>query len=281
MLALGFAVRTSLALNISRLGTSSIPNRLLFNYKVNLLKDPSALPGQAANVQSLISKYPGMEVEFLDNEGCAQAILRAHSQSLSDFFRSESFGPYKSDLCRLAQLLEKGGYYMDNDLDFVSDIREAVPADASFVSVAHPNKDIFQAFLAASPGHPLIKRTLDNMHEVYVQGRRSGFREGSSSLLESNSTADDDSWLGPEELARSWKQFSGVPVRAGEFHHPKEAPAFQKSYMLLEEDAAYFGLNHRATGNGCCCNFAVGTYDSKKAIFFSRFVGASKFCAAN
>jgi len=258
----------------SQTGQRAIPNRLLFNYKQSLLEYPSALPQHAANVQELISKYHDMDVEFLDDEGCAQAIARAHSKSLAGYYRSENFGPYKSDVCRLAQLLEKGGYYLDNDLEFVSDLRDSIPADASFVSVAHPNKDIFQALLAASPGHPLIKQTLDGMHRAYQLGQ-------AVMLSDSNATSNStrDLWFGPNAIAASWRAFSGGPVNSGKFHHATH-PGFQTSYMFLEAQAADFSLTARF-GHGCCCNFAVGDVASGRGIFYSRFVGASAFCTAH
>eukprot|EP00931_Biecheleriopsis_adriatica_P118703 TRINITY_DN94046_c0_g1_i1.p1 TRINITY_DN94046_c0_g1~~TRINITY_DN94046_c0_g1_i1.p1 ORF type:complete len:285 (-),score=52.68 TRINITY_DN94046_c0_g1_i1:147-1001(-) len=250
----------------------AIPNRLLFNYKQSLLSNPSALPLHAANVQKLISKYHDMEVEFLDDAGCAQTIARAHSESLASYYQSEDFGPYKSDVCRLAQLLENGGYYLDNDLEFVSDFRDAIPVDASFVSVAHPNKDIFQAFTAASPGHPLIKQTLDGMHKAYQMGQAVMLF-----ALNSNATVKSakELWFGPNAIAASWRAFSGEPVNVGKFHHANHT-GFQTSYMFLEANVARFGLASRI-GGGCCCNYAVGDA-SGRAIFYSRFVGASDFC---
>merc|ERR1719161_3106729 len=98
----------------------TIPNRLVFNYEVDLLKggrrDNRHDQLLIQNMKNTMKLYSDMEVEFLDDAGCYEAIKATHSKALADHYTTESYGPYKSDICRLAQLAEKGGYYMDNDL---------------------------------------------------------------------------------------------------------------------------------------------------------------------
>lgn len=260
----------------------AIPNRLAFNYKVNLLKHPEALPSRSKNVQNIINGfYKDMEVEFLDDEGCAKLIEQAHSASLANYFRRERYGPYKSDTCRLAQLFEDGGYYMDNDLEVISDFRKLVPEKASFVSVAHPHKDIFQALLGVAPKHPIVKHVLDVMHAAYeaspvqsVQLAATNSSAKSNSSLKLNSTI---SWFGPEKLAQAYTWWTGAAVMDG-LQQAEGRESFQYSYMFLEDsNPEQYGLSKRY-GQGCCCNFVVGDRSSKKAVFYSRFVGAGQFC---
>jgi len=260
----------------------AIPNRLSFNYKVDLLKHPEALPGRAKNLQNIITGvYKDMEIEFLDDEGCAKIIEQAHSASLANFFRREQFGPYKSDTCRLAQLFDKGGYYMDNDLEVISDFRKLVPESASFVSVAHPHKDIFQALLGVAPKHPIVKHVLDVMHAAYETSpvQAVGLSAVNSTAKSNNSLKLNStlSWFGPEKLAQAYSWWTGTAVMDG-LHRAEGRESFQFSYMFLEDsNPEQYGLSKRY-GQGCCCNYLVGDRSSKKAVFYSRFVGASSFC---
>jgi len=124
----------------------------------------------AQNVKHLVSLFPDIhEVEFLDNQGCSAAIEAAHSKELAWHFNNEQIGMYKSDICRLAQLAIHGGYYMDNDLDLFQDIRELLPPVVSFASAITLSSkyQMFQAFLAAAPRHPIILLALDKCLDFY------------------------------------------------------------------------------------------------------------------
>jgi len=241
----------------------AIPNRLVLNYKVDLLKDPLASPKHSENIKKTMAIYKDMQVEFLDDEGCAKAIESAHSSALAKYFREETFGPYKSDICRLAQLRE-GGYYMDNDLEAISDLRDLVPAQAAFVSVAQGNKDIFQALIGVAPEHPIIRRALNDTYDHYEQN-------GSPSTVE---------WvLGPQMMAKAYKWWAEEEVAAGSRAHAQRSGPFQESYFFVEsQDMNHYGLS-RQSGQGCCCNFVVGDQASQRSPFWSRFVGASERCS--
>mmetsp|Transcript_78066 Transcript_78066/g.141960 ORF Transcript_78066/g.141960 Transcript_78066/m.141960 type:complete len:421 (-) Transcript_78066:155-1417(-) len=154
----------------------TIPDKLLFNHRVNLLKEPNDDLPRAQNVQKIMKFFPDIqEVEFLDDEGCHALIEQVHSKELADFYDVELEGMYKSDVCRLAQLLKHGGYYMDTDLDVMLDMRKILPKDVAFASViALPWKgykdpwEMFQAFLAAAPDHPVIRTALDKCLDFYA-----------------------------------------------------------------------------------------------------------------
>lgn len=129
-----------------------------------LLRDTAPVTPRGTNVNRIVDLFSDIhDVEFLDDAGCSAAIEKAHSKELAMYFEKEQTGMYTSDICRLAQLALKGGSYMDTDLAVMQDMRKTVPPQASFASVIalpwkgprNPN-EIFQAFLAAAPRHPVI-----------------------------------------------------------------------------------------------------------------------------
>jgi mannosyltransferase OCH1-like enzyme len=109
-------------------------------------------------------------------------VLNATEPRLLKYFKKEK-GMHKADMCRVAELYLLGGYYFDVDLLAVHPVSPA--NSVQFVTVKAPDeaKDgFFQAFTASAPGHPILKKSLDILLEVY-QGKRK--REG---------------WLGPKTM---------------------------------------------------------------------------------
>ena len=153
---------------------SLIPSRLVTNHKVNLLSEPESAPGRAENIANIFSKA-GYEwyKEFLSDEECRERIL-AYSERLARYFVNETVGMFKSDICRLVQLKDEGGLYVDTDLVLIADLRKIVPENVSFVSTIsltwrgpHDPNEMFQAILGAAPNHPIITRSLEKVLDFY------------------------------------------------------------------------------------------------------------------
>jgi hypothetical protein len=153
-----------------------IPRRLIFTYKHDLLK-----VGQPAhmlrNVRATIQLYrdawgePDAPVLFLDDDGCRREVA-AVAPSLLRHFNSEQQGQYKGDICRLAALYRRGGYYFDIDLRAIA----PVPVDPCMLMVVPLQADqqaggLFQAFLASPPLSPILRLNIRTMEEYY-DGKR-------------------------------------------------------------------------------------------------------------
>lgn len=224
--------------------------------------------------------YSDMEVEFLDDAGCYEAIKAIHSKDLADHFSNEKKGCFKSDICRLAQLADAGGYYFDNDLEAISDMRDVIPAETAFASAeaakAPPAGSVlFQAILGVAPKHPIIMRTL-NLTLEYYESFLAEAEESRRTRRKQKKKQKKVTWLGPEKMAEAFKWWSGQQeLHAGSFAN-QEGP-LKQSYILSEENAPdKYGLETRTGQEGC--NYVVADSASKKALFWSRFVGASEDC---
>lgn len=119
--------------------TRLIPEVLIFNGRQNLLSGsfaPRGLGRYAANVRRTVSIHPGTTTLFLDDKGCADTLLshREIGAALAQAFRNEADGRLRSDMCRLAQLYRHGGYYFDNDIAPLFDLRRIIDADTTFVT---------------------------------------------------------------------------------------------------------------------------------------------------
>jgi len=155
-----------------------IPERLLMNHKCNLALndgcDPRAELLRTRAMRLLLSVMK-MEPVFWDDARCREAAY-AYSTQLGFAFESEHHGAYKSDICRLLQLYNLGGYYFDTDTVVQTDVRKVLPPVVSFSSVVQEKTtephQFYQAFVAAAPRHPLIRNALNATLDFYLTAQR-------------------------------------------------------------------------------------------------------------
>jgi hypothetical protein len=237
-----------------------IPKQLIFTSRWNILeqKKPSLI---YENIKNTIQKYqeawPGEEVGiwFLDDRHCRSAI-QATKPELLIHFDDEANGSYKADICRVAALQLKGGYYFDVDIEVVEAF--IVPNDVNFSTVNEngSNAHFFQAFMASVPSSPLLEHTLEVMLNYYE------LPEFNRPIIK----------LGPLTLFGAYIDLS--MQKRGNVYLLDEID-------LLEHPSAYPGIARRE-GEGCCCNHAVHDQNGPvpTVFFYSRIVGYSGFCMA-
>lgn len=100
------------------LGPRQIPNHIHFNYKISLLAPPRALDAAEhllrRNVLHTIALFRDVElasIRFLSDAECLALLARFDPTGILVWgFEHENDGRYKSDMCRLAQLHEEGGF---------------------------------------------------------------------------------------------------------------------------------------------------------------------------
>jgi len=145
-----------------------IPRHFHFSYKFDFIKHPTeATLLMAANVKALVERH-GVPFTIWSDADCVQ-LLTQHG--LAEAYEHENYGPFKSDMCRMAALYESGGFYMDNDLYVESGnvIHTVEKVKAKFASVVEMSDGgIFQAFLASTPKHPVVAESLTRMAKHYA-----------------------------------------------------------------------------------------------------------------
>lgn len=250
---------------VARRDASSIPDRLVGNYKINFMGNFIDMGNQTlsskimgamrANIKEImkINKLTENQIEWADDHDCAELIEHVHSKELRAAFENEGKGEYKSDICRLAQLAERGGYYVDNDMQAVQDMHQYIPAHTSFVSViaawnSHGDPDdqekpyknirdeLFNSFIGAAPGHPIIQRALNLTLEHYSKKNVSV----PSDLVRLEKEVEMSRWdLGPSILRQAYEWWADLPLGAsqmvaGESYHATKPVGLKYSYLLDE-----------------------------------------------
>ncbi|OLP93190.1 hypothetical protein AK812_SmicGene24931 [Symbiodinium microadriaticum] len=180
-----------------------IPPIVLFNYKFNLLNASKAQLKSdpmhklvLKNVKHTIALFGGdvEQVHFYDDDQCVKELKKLHQfngHKLAEGFLSLRHGKYKSDICRLAQLWRYGGYYFDTDILPVKSMRAYLDPDTTFASVRSMcKKEIFQAFLAATPHNELIGENLRIFGE-WLQKRQHNSEGSNIGLLPGHSKWHD------------------------------------------------------------------------------------------
>ena len=172
----------------------TIPNVLVFTHYKNLLdldlsqnlvdatrkasneeeEEDTELRALQANIRATIALHPNATTRFLTDADCETSIRNAlgRDTKLVEYFRAESHGMYKSDICRGAALWETGGLYFDVDLGARMSLWAAVGKYTSFVTVKVPvhskqRPGFFQAFMGSTPRHPLLQRYLELFARYY------------------------------------------------------------------------------------------------------------------
>mmetsp|Transcript_10442 Transcript_10442/g.29367 ORF Transcript_10442/g.29367 Transcript_10442/m.29367 type:complete len:355 (-) Transcript_10442:43-1107(-) len=252
------------AISGKSLSTAGIPRALVFTYKHNILetKEPVLLYN---NVMDTIKAYQQLwndddggdraaeaaPIRFLDDAACRKAIAQSEPRLVSHF-DSEREGKFRADICRIADLMNHGGYYFDCDLKVIQPIRLDPTIAFSSVLSGYPNLDqFFQAFLAATPGHPVLAEALQIMLDYY-EGKHAirGKNVGTSTLKDAYDAVEEN----------------------------KRGP----SKLLIETKNDYPAIDvPKLDGVGCCCDQICHDPEERVAYFYARVPGSGKYCQLN
>ena len=220
-----------------------IPNNLHFNYyTANVSEMPEVL---RQNMQHTMRLHTNATIFVMDDTECAMKLARRSDvgDKLLHWF-AEAPGKYKSDICRLVQLDEAGGVYMDSDMHPLQNMH-ALLGSAAFATVRAFNEDfrndLFQSFLASVPGHPLIRRALHYIND-WVEGKRASY-----------------DLIGPSMLAQALEDEYGTAVQR------------QTAGILLLDEVRQLNSTARMQSDTDNCNYVIITKD-KRVVAYSRMV---------
>jgi mannosyltransferase OCH1-like enzyme len=235
-----------------------IPHILWFTYEHDLLqtKEPKQYYD---NVRKTIDAYrsawnePNAEVRFVLDDDCKKLLREVDSKentTLLNAFEKTGEGPFKADICRVAALYLYGGYYFDVDLEVIQPV--ILDANVSFSTAQNDawSGNFFQAFLAATPGHPVLK---DNLYALvdYKFGNRTKWQHCNG-------------LMGPCTLMHSWNRTTDRGVNL-----------ILKEFNMARYPDRYPNVTLRGTSHAC--HWVVHDADKKVVHFYSRIVG-SRWC---
>lgn len=113
-----------------------------------------------------------IKVLFWTDGDCVESIQRTRP-GLVSYFKTETEGMYKADICRGSALLENGGFYLDVDVGVRHNLWKDLRPETEFVTAkVHMasnwvHKGFFQAILGAVPRSPILERYLELFERHY------------------------------------------------------------------------------------------------------------------
>jgi mannosyltransferase OCH1-like enzyme len=135
-----------------------IPKIIHQTFAYNIL--PKAY-GQA--VFSWINRNPDYEYRYYNDDDMRNYIVERHPEALTAYDKLIPHA-FKCDLWRLCVLYCDGGVYTDIKSGCIKPLTEIIPSDVELVLVSdRPNCCIYNAFMASTPKHPIIKRMIDTV----------------------------------------------------------------------------------------------------------------------
>jgi len=187
-------------------------------------------PGMKSN----LDKWRNMNEDdhsfvFFD-DGEQRAWMERNCTDYSPAWRDMELPVARADLFRYCLLFMNGGIWADVDLVPIRPLRDFVPPNADLVVVhdggmaGEDDHFLYNAFLAAAPGHPVLKRAMDIVAEhhrirlregaVFVTGPRVLWRAANDAL---EGGARPQSFVGSdEERGVEYLYFGGNEIMSAE-----------------------------------------------------------------
>lgn len=267
-----------------------LPENIMFNHKYNLLNDPTSVKGSDLllldNVMHSLGLHPNKRVIFYGDDDCNDAIQKYFGprESIVEWFNNPSLhavrmghsftdGKFKSDLCRLVQLFEHGGLYLDTDLQLMVSIDD-LPNHA-FASVLESRtsaeRGIFQALVSATKAHPVIGRALAYFAQWARGGRNVTGLLGPSIM---RSALDDEYFKDYEVDASRGRLDSLDDVILLEEVEPKEFAGFLKEQSECLAKTGVRRTNHHRENN--LCGYLVVNKNTQSPVAYSRMMRSGK-----
>ena len=154
----------------------------------------------------------------------------------------------------------KGGYYFDVDMGAVKPVR--LPPEISFASPSEYDDHhgglvgIFNSFVAAAPGQPILRTNLD-LFLIHYRGE------------ENLPLRSKDHHMGTGTMRLA---FDRTPQE-----QRGEVFSFLQESNLKQKRAEYRHVRPQR-GTGCCCDFFVENTKEKEIHFWSRIPGSNWMC---
>jgi hypothetical protein len=215
------------------------------------------------NVKRTAQMYADAKITFLTDADCLEEINSYYGEDDGNFMTIKYMreqGKIKGDICRGLALYRYGGLYMDVDLSCRVSVWPLIHLNTSFVTIReYASDDFFQAFIAVTKHHPIIKRYLD-LFLIYYNGELNEQVKDDKGVVLLR-MAHDQILLELPELASTVQLWNETLFNRTAFPDVEAPPGTTK----VHKEA--FAM----------CQFLVATPE-KKVPFWSHVPGSSDFC---
>ncbi len=231
-------------------------------------------------------------VWYLNNTACIKAINDFEPRLLK-YFKKATVGQDKANICRVAALYLRGGYYFDTDMQAVKPV--SIEPHITFQSpweaydIKKENlKGVFNSFVAVAPSHPIMNITAKYLLKAF-KGSTTHHLKGTGTLyqaLKEFTKLDNKEALSISKGKMMYRNdhynnnITGVKwpidVSLKEDHlNNANFPSFPRHENVLK---CYI---HNRVWKSCCCDYIVYDMYKRDISFYSRMAGAGNNCMLN
>ena len=117
-----------------------------------------------AHMRTWKARNPRHAYAFFDDDMCMKFMEKHMEPEVVRAYRRLAPGAARADLWRYCVLYVHGGVYIDADCVCLVPLEQWLPREKCVAVVDHtfgPTVRLFQAFLACTPQHPLMRRAID------------------------------------------------------------------------------------------------------------------------
>ena len=152
------------AVTVAPIALSPVPRRIVQTWKTLDLGrlEPVARTWRTRN--------PDFEYVLYDDAACARTVAQLGPR-VEEAYGRIGPGAFKADLWRYCELYVAGGVYVDIDTVCLSAIDDVIdPAATLAVPIDLEPPNLFNAFIAVRPGHPVMRACIDAVVENVERG---------------------------------------------------------------------------------------------------------------
>lgn len=110
---------------------------------------------------TILESNPEYEYVYFTDQGAREFLQKYFDQRLVDAYDKIIPGAYKADLFRYCFLWIRGGVYIDMGMASLKELDTIIRPDDTFVAPEdNGTNGIYNAFMACTPAHPIIKEAI-------------------------------------------------------------------------------------------------------------------------
>ena len=116
---------------------------------------------------------PGFAYTLFDDEACARFIRERIGPRVAAAYAKIKSGAFRADLWRYCELYVNGGVYVDVDTVCLNAVDDVIDPTATLVvPIDLDPANLFNAFVAVAPAHPVMRMCIDAVVDNVERGRR-------------------------------------------------------------------------------------------------------------
>ncbi|CAJ1379202.1 unnamed protein product, partial [Effrenium voratum] len=120
------------------------------------------------NVRHTLALNPWVSLRWLGDKECESYLMQHYNHTeLPMFFKHETRGSYRSDVCRAAVLAREGGFYTDLDVEMKWSFQDLAGNETTFLASYSEDGSVLNAMMGAVANSSFMEEMLRQLTRFY------------------------------------------------------------------------------------------------------------------